>query len=441
MVSFSEVMRYASRVDNATHALVGLLVAEVAMGAARRPSSSAARSSATFSATERGQARWMSVVANSLPDLDVAYANHFGAELGYLLHHRGHTHTLVAGPALGLALFGLWMLVCAWRRRWPSRSQQALLLGLALAGPAVHLGLDALNNYGVHPFWPLASHWVWGDSLFIIEPWLWVVLVPALAFELDHRLAKAAAWSVLGIGAVLSWSLDMVPWPVALALTFGGVGSAAYCARASRYARLRLALGGLIGVVSIFAAGSRFSDTITRRIVPAQMMLRDVVVTPSPGNPLCYGIITVSDDEDEYIARAGSLSLAPALMSPSECRIQPTGLTIGLRAPRIPNHPALAWEGEWIGSKSQLRQLAAEHCQVHAWLRFARVPFWRRQEAALWFLGDLRFDRDEGKDFDEWVVREPPEDCPKWVPDWEWPRSDILGPTPPYPSNAGAAGG
>ena len=35
------------------------------------------------------------IVAANLPDLDLFYTAVTPAPLGYLLHHRGHTHTLV----------------------------------------------------------------------------------------------------------------------------------------------------------------------------------------------------------------------------------------------------------------------------------------------------------------------------------------------------------
>jgi ribosomal protein L28 len=38
----------------------------------------------------------VSILANNAPDLDIVYIGITGGKLGYLLHHRGHTHTLVA---------------------------------------------------------------------------------------------------------------------------------------------------------------------------------------------------------------------------------------------------------------------------------------------------------------------------------------------------------
>ena len=73
--------------DNVTHSLAGLLLAEgvVQVQARRgRPLSGAARSAVYFT----------SLLSNNLPDLDFLYAPITHGQLGYLLHHRGMTHTL-----------------------------------------------------------------------------------------------------------------------------------------------------------------------------------------------------------------------------------------------------------------------------------------------------------------------------------------------------------
>ncbi|MEO8796471.1 MAG: metal-dependent hydrolase, partial [Polyangiaceae bacterium] len=81
--------------DNLTHAVIGVLLAENALAFAPRSKEPSTRFRAEIYA--------VSVIGNNLPDLDVVYANHFGPPpFGYLLQHRGFTHTVVA--ALGFAL-------------------------------------------------------------------------------------------------------------------------------------------------------------------------------------------------------------------------------------------------------------------------------------------------------------------------------------------------
>jgi inner membrane protein len=57
------------------------------------------------------------VAGSNLPDLDALYTGITGGKLGYLLHHRGHTHTLVGAVAIGLAMYALCMLWMRWRHQ------------------------------------------------------------------------------------------------------------------------------------------------------------------------------------------------------------------------------------------------------------------------------------------------------------------------------------
>src|SRR6188768_1978193 len=91
----------------------------------------------------RAAAYLVSALANNLPDVDIVYTWITGPRpLGSLLHHRGHTHTLL------LALPGAWLLgLGVWR--WFSRRtadatprDRQLFLGLALAGVVLHLAMD-----------------------------------------------------------------------------------------------------------------------------------------------------------------------------------------------------------------------------------------------------------------------------------------------------------
>jgi hypothetical protein len=74
-----------------------------------------------------------------------------------------------------------------------------------------------------------------------------------------------------------------------------------------------------------------------------------------------------------------------------------------------------------------LRALAASHCEVAAALRFMRVPVWRRtgDEVIIW---DQRFG--EGADGFAGLVTRRDAPCPRPVPDWQWPRHDLIGTAP-----------
>ncbi|MGC4086937.1 MAG: metal-dependent hydrolase [Polyangiaceae bacterium] len=405
--------------DNATHSLVGLLLAEAAILFRSRGGRA---SSAGFVAS----ARWLSVVANNLGDLDSLYARRLGGKLGYLLQHRGYTHTVPVALGMGMLAWAVWL---GMRRRALSIAERWWLLGLSLCGVLLHIAFDALNNYGVHPFWPWYDEWLYGDGLFIIEPWLWVFAVPALYPSLTARWGKRLLGALLVAGLLLSWALSIVPWGAALVLSLGSLGALRICYGLSAPRRLAFAGAGWALVLCTFLLASRVGQArVTAELgPPSGERLFDVVMTPAPANPLCFSVLTVSLRGDEYLLRAGRLSLVPAVLSAERCRVQPTGLTLGLQPPSTAHGQSVFWEGEWRGAVSELRTLDREHCLVHALLGFARAPFWQARGAS-WFIGDLRFDRDPDLDFDELEVPRPPAaaQCLPHIPPWLAPRRDLL---------------
>ncbi len=44
-----------------------------------------------------------------------------------------------------------------------SRGDRVAFAVMAVVGVLLHLGMDALNSYGVHPYWPLNNRWMYGD--------------------------------------------------------------------------------------------------------------------------------------------------------------------------------------------------------------------------------------------------------------------------------------
>jgi inner membrane protein len=88
------------------------------------------------------------------------------------------------------------------------------------------------------------------------------------------------------------------------------------------------------------------------------------------------------------------------------------------------------WRGELALPISELVQLAQTHCEFAAFLRYARVP-WSSREAGQLIVGDLRYDREPGLGFAELALDPVPASCPRFVPPWRPPRSDLLRLGPP----------
>ncbi len=74
----------------------------------------------------------------------------------------------------------------------------------------------------------------------------------------------------------------------------------------------------------------------------------------------------------------------------------------------------------------KLMTLAATNCQIAAALRFIRVPVWQRVAGDSVQIADLRYGGLDGGGFADLTVPVQPERCPRFIPDWEPPRRDVL---------------
>jgi inner membrane protein len=152
------------------------------------------------------RAAWAAVVASNLPDIDIV--TQFAGTTTYLDHHRGFTHTILGIPVLSLALAGL---MCAVTRS-VNTSRPAMFwkyLLIAFIAMSTHPLLDWANTYGVRPFLPVNGRWYYGDTLFIIDPWLDLILLIGIIIarraSAHKRLIATAslAISVIYIGGMI----------------------------------------------------------------------------------------------------------------------------------------------------------------------------------------------------------------------------------------------
>ena len=115
------------------------------------------------------------VVGANLPDVDsiLYYTGHQDLALGF---RRGWTHGVLALVVLPLLQTAL-LLVLDRLRPDPQRPANAKwLLILSAMAILTHPFLDWLNNYGMRWLMPFRGTWTYGDSVYIMDPWLWVIL-------------------------------------------------------------------------------------------------------------------------------------------------------------------------------------------------------------------------------------------------------------------------
>jgi inner membrane protein len=163
--------------DNLTHTLIGLIAGESVAHTTSR-----ALNSGLAPEKRRGLFVAIAAIGGNLPDLDLVYSyrgvpHDTQAKLGYVLQHRGYTHTVLGCLVLAALLYAGAELWLRYRHLAVTRRDRLELAGMCMFGTFLHLGMDFLNSYGVHPFWPVQNGWFYGDSVFIVEPLYWNVLL------------------------------------------------------------------------------------------------------------------------------------------------------------------------------------------------------------------------------------------------------------------------
>ena len=132
------------------------------------------------------------VIGANLPDLDVlAY---FAGPEADLEWRRGWSHGILALVVLPFVLAGSLLLVHRAGRRLRSPDARSAapgqLLLLSFIAILSHPILDTLNTYGMRWLMPFSARWFYGDTLFIIDPWMWLAL--ALGVYYGRRRENAA---------------------------------------------------------------------------------------------------------------------------------------------------------------------------------------------------------------------------------------------------------
>jgi inner membrane protein len=410
--------------DNISHTLGGLLVAECALELSRTQNVPPLGAGAEDAKQDRFRALALvsSALANNLPDFDFLYTGITGRPLGYLLHHRGHTHTLPVALALGvLTLLPAWLLA---KRMGTSHVRLRALAALCLGGPLLHIGMDFANNYGVHPFWPLYDRWFYGDAIFIVEPTFWVLVIPPL-------VAAARSWIWRAVWAFLFFAILGAAWLVpnvarssALALTALALATAIVNLRARANVRLALAAGACAIVTAIFFCASAQAKAILRRAARGAQ-IHDIALTPTPANPFCFDAWIVETHDGAYAARRALVAPLPFLVSAQHCPVdRHEHPTAPLSVDTAASNDEVLWRGAFIAPRAELRELTNRDCVASAFLRFARVPYWMRVRNEV-VIGDLRYDRNPGLDFAD-IALAADAQCPRAVPPWTPPRRDVL---------------
>lgn len=179
--------------DNLTHSLVGLTAAR-----------------AGLEKLSPG-ATLLCVLAANSPDSDIVVLA-FGDRWTFLQHHRGITHAVVGVVCLAVALpliFHAVDLLWSRFRERPPRTNLKGLMVVSLVVSATHPLLDWTNNYGIRFWLPWSEKWSYGDLVFIVDPYMWLILGGA-AFLLGAR-TKLLRFTWAAMAAILTFLVVASP--------------------------------------------------------------------------------------------------------------------------------------------------------------------------------------------------------------------------------------
>jgi inner membrane protein len=337
-------------VDNLTHALVGAALSKA--GLERRTP----LATATL------------VLAANAPDVDIfAYAN--GPYFG-LAFRRGITHGV---PALIVLPFAVGGLVLAWDRRVRRRrdplappARTRWVFALALLGVLTHPLLDWMNNYGMRWWLPFDGRWSYGDSLFIIDPWLWLLLGGAVFFSRGWPRNGRLAWAVLALLATLVISLGPVPMAARVIWCAALLGMTVFAAKGpqprehGRAGMVTAAVGVAGTYVIAMMASSAFARGAAERAARGQGVggVQEVMIFPTPADPFAW---TVAIRTDHGFVRGSHRWTRRPIV-----RLEP-------EAP-VPFRAALG--GISPAEVDAAVALAGRDQNVRSYLLWARSPYW-----------------------------------------------------------------
>lgn len=413
--------------DNISHSVVGLAAGELLHRSLKQESDNHQQQ------TRRRLLLVSCWAASNFPDLDLFLTRLLPNPLGYLLHHRGHTHTLLyAIPQAILLALIIWL--C-----WPSarkllqqstRARIGFAISLGL-GFLFHLSMDYLNSYGVHPFHPFNSGWLYGDMVFIVEPVFWIMFGVPLIMMLQNPKLKILLMSLL-IGVPVFFTFKgFLLWQSIAVLLLLAIFTAMLQQQADKTNNqgkkaLIAAFAISLGFIGIQDLASKYGKALVSHDLsqryPTNRLL-DIAMSPFPTNPLCWNFISVESKEKAgtYQLREGIVSLAPIILPIAAC---PTSLA--KLPPQVTTKSDIAFLADYQGDLDRLRTLSNQRCDFKAWLRFARVPLLKEDDAV-----DLRFGSMPTGNFTTLALNKTDsteQPCSRFIPQWDFPRSDLITP-------------
>jgi inner membrane protein len=324
----------------------------------------------------------LSILSANLPDFESALTPH--ADMAdFLLYHRGWGHSFLG---LALASLGLAVVVTVlgrwFSKRFAEEQRPTFLRSLMVIVPCAmtHLLLDYWNTYGIRPLYPFDPTWIYGDMVFIVDGWVWMILLAAIAWGTTFkrsdtdgptfRRTPVVAIGLCGLvaaAAVLTATLfELVP--VIYAVIWIGLGGTFLWIRRSKWVHPHPRLAGAVGLsalcvyVTVLTGMNRIAHArgLTAHAALVDAPVLDSSASPIPGIPWRYEVLIESETQVHRYSM-DVLTGASHRHDPIERNLDDPRL--------VTHHPSK---------------------QIRAWRSFARHPVVRYDGQTI-ILGDARY--------------------------------------------------
>jgi len=271
--------------DPLTHTLVGANIASTPLGKKTRFAAAAL------------------IVGANLPDVDAIlyFTGHSDLALGF---RRGWTHGVLALAVLPLVLTGVLLLLDRQRRASPR-----WLLLLSFLAVLTHPALDWLNNYGMRWLMPFRGTWSYGDSVYIMDPWLWLILGCGWLAGRRPSGWLIAVWAFFALA--LAWVVGQrSPSYLVVVAIVAAVTLIALLWRSPR----ELATPALVVAFLYIGARLLIHEATEREVRKGMGSVDALMVAPQPLDPTRWDVVARTGDVyryGRYTWRDQRLALAP----------------------------------------------------------------------------------------------------------------------------------
>jgi len=176
-----------------------------------------------------------------------------------------------------------------------------MLLGIAFLGVWSHPLLDLLNTYGVRLLMPFSGTWFYGDTLFIIDPWFWLLAGAGVVLARSESWFGISGWILLGTAVTaLITTAEVVPfflkviWLIGLSAIIIVRWSGRHRGATQPIAFTLLSL--LIFYIAFMIAGSKMTASHARaQLNEGGAEIRQVMANPLPARALLRTGVAASE--------------------------------------------------------------------------------------------------------------------------------------------------